>query len=206
MHSPPSGPPLEAVCAFHAALAELQGQHQQLTGFALAAAHKLGFSWSVLPFDEDTFEVIVRHSGGHEAKAIESSPAAAVEGLLGLFDLLADRPAPEPAPFQPSAGTGTAVAEAAASLAAATGGTVVEDEAEASARDPLDPLTDAEKAAAVAMVKAMDAEQRKAFTVAFRHAFRIGKEERTIIPTIQRFEHLDFIDRFTGEAAGLVRP
>jgi hypothetical protein len=96
-----------------------------------------------------------------------------------------------------------AATAAAESLAAATAGEVVPEPADRSAEDP---LTDAEKATAKAMIKGMAADQRKAFTIAFRHAFRVPAEQTAIAPLIVQFKHLDFIDRFTGEAAGLVRP
>jgi len=48
----------------------------------------------------------------------------------------------------------------------------------------------------------MTPEQRKAFTIAFRDAFRVDREERSITPLITEQRHLTFIDRFTVEAAG----
>jgi hypothetical protein len=93
------------------------------------------------------------------------------------------------------------VAEAAASLAAATGGAVVAD-ADGDQPDPATPLSDTERAAAVEMVKALSTEQRKVLTIAFRDAFRVPRAEKSIVPTIQQLRHLDFIDRFTVEAAG----
>jgi len=56
------------------------------------------------------------------------------------------------------------------------------------------------------MIKAMAAEQRRQFTIAFRHAFEVPASEKAIAPLFQQFQHLAFIDRFTIEAAGGVAP
>jgi len=115
----------------------------------------------------------------------------------------APAPKAEPAPAPASAPVADAATAAAESLAAATAGEVVPEAGDRSAEDP---LTDAEKVTAKAMIKGMAADQRKQFTIAFRHAFRVAPDQTAIAPLIVQFKHLDFIDRFTGEAAGLVRP
>jgi hypothetical protein len=56
------------------------------------------------------------------------------------------------------------------------------------------------------MVKAMDADQRKAFTISFRDAFRVDRSVKAIAPVIQQVQHLHFIDRFSIEAAGGLAP
>jgi len=56
------------------------------------------------------------------------------------------------------------------------------------------------------MIKAMPTEQRRTFSIAFRHAFEVPASERAIAPLFQQFQHLAFIDRFTIEAAGGVAP
>ena len=63
-------------------------------------------------------------------------------------------------------------------------------------------LDEQQKATAVSMCKAMDAATRKAFTIAFRDAFRVDRDQRSIIPLITELKHLEFIDRFSIEAAG----
>ena len=72
--------------------------------------------------------------------------------------------------------------------------------------DPATPLSDEQKAAALEMVKVMDAEQRKAFTISFRSAFSVPREVKAIAPLILQLQHLHFVDRFTVEAAGGVAP
>jgi hypothetical protein len=215
MHQPPLSTELalrafEADAAFSAALAQLQRQLPGLsTAAALAAANDAGFCWLFRPADDcGAVEAILRHSAGAEEKTFGDNPTGLILGLLGVLPLpQEDQPAdPEglpkthnPAPAPDPA----AVVEAAAeSLAAATGGAVVPDQG----RAPDDPLTDEEKAAAVQMVKEMDAALRKSFTISFRSAFRVPSSEKAIAPLLQQFKHLDFVDRFTGEAAGVPRP
>jgi hypothetical protein len=63
-------------------------------------------------------------------------------------------------------------------------------------------LTPEEIEAAVGMVKQMAPAQRKAFTIAYRVAFDVPATETRIATTITQVRHLQFIDRFTVEAAG----
>lgn len=213
----------EADAAFSASLASLQEQvANERAGIpaGLAFANQHGFSWLFRPSGDGLTEAVLRHSGGAEEKALGDDPAGLILGLLGLSALQRVQAA-EPENFmqethkaaevQPQPATGTLVLEAAQSLAAVTGGVVVEEQEDepagaAAGRAQGDPLTDDEKAAAVAMVKAMDAAQRKAFTIAFRHAFEVPAAERAIAPLITEWRHLEFVDRFTGEAAGVVVP
>ena len=121
-----------------------------------------------------------------EADAAIDAVEAAAGALLAL---------PTPSPAQ----------AAAESLAAATGGAVVE------APEPEElrlaaPLTDAQKSAAISMISSLSAEARKVFTIAFRDAFRIPREARTIAPLITEVRHLEFCDRWSIEAAGGVAP
>ncbi len=99
---------------------------------------------------------------------------------------------------------------AAESLAAATGGVVVLGPTEyvpdldvAEARPDLaGPLTDKQKKACVDGIKLLTAEQRKSFTIAFRDAFRVPREEKSIAPLITEVRHMEFCDRWAIEAAG----
>lgn len=223
MHSPPISTELalrafEADTLFSVSLAELQEQVATKrvgipSGLALANQH--GFSWLFRPASDGQTEAVLRHSGGAEEKALGDDPAGLILGLLGLSALQRIQAA-EPENFmqethkaaevQPQSGTGSAVLEAAQSLAVAPDGEIIEDEAKRPNRAQDDTLSDDEKAAAVAMIKVMDAAQRKAFTIAFRHAFEVPAAERAVAPLITQWRHLEFIDRFTGEAAGLVKP
>jgi hypothetical protein len=200
----------EADAAFSAALAQLQRQLPGLsTVAALGAANDAGFSWLFRPVEDGgAIEAILRHSAGSEEKAIGSDPAGLILGLLGVLQLEQEDQPADPEVMQEThkpaeAPDPAAVVDAAAeSLAAATSGAVVPEQG----RAPDDPLTPEEKAAAVAMVKAMTADERKAFTISFRSAFRVPSSEKAIAPLLQQFKHLDFVDRFTGEAAGVPRP
>ena len=217
MHPPPLSTELalrsfEADAAFSAALAQLQRHLPGLSpAAALTAANDAGFAWLFRPIDDGcAVEAILRHAAGAEEKAIGSDPQALVLGLLGVLNLPQAAQTSDPEDMQeahiPAQLAEPAPAEVAAeSLAAATGGAVVADP-EQPGRAPDDPLTDAEKAACVAMVKAMDAAQRKAFTIHFRNAFKVPSEEKAIAPLMVSFKHLDFVDRFTGEAAGVPKP
>ena len=218
MHSPPLSTELalrsfEADAAFSAALAQLQRQLPGLsTVAALGAANDAGFSWLFRPVDDGgAVEAILRHSAGSEEKAIGSDPAGLILGLLGVFQQEQAAQPAEPEDMQkthipaPAPEPAAAVEAAAESLAAATSGAVVANP-DQPGRAPDDPLTDAEKAACVAMVKQMDAAQRKAFAIHFRNAFKVPSEEKAIAPLMVEFRHLDFVDRFTGEAAGVPRP
>lgn len=63
-------------------------------------------------------------------------------------------------------------------------------------------LTDEEKAGAIAIIKAMAPEQRKAFSRAFRDTFNVPPEAKHVAPHITELQHLHFIDRYSVEAAG----
>jgi hypothetical protein len=218
-HSPPLPPDdLTARQRFYSSLSDLQ--EEVLTPAAtcgpdlralLVLAAEYGFCW----FDTGS-ELIVAHNGGHQIacsfppEAKVDSTGEAVAWALGLpLELIPARAEQPPAPVieviykEPAAPDPQPVAEE------------EEEEQEAAAPDPepetpgratTDLLTETERGAALAMVKAMTADQRKAFTLAFRHAFSVPREEKAIAPLIQQFQHLQFVDRFTGEAAGVVVP
>jgi hypothetical protein len=197
----------DADAAFSAALAQLQLQtHGQGAASVLAAANEAGFCWLFRPIDGEVTEAILRHSAGSEEKALGDDPLALILGLLGAFPLEQEAQPAEPdkkmrkahKPADPVA----AVDVAAESLAAATCGVVITEPG----RAPEDPLSDQEKAAAIQMIKEMDPSERKSFAISFRSAFKVPASEKAIAPLIVQFQHLDFVDRFTGEAAGLVRP
>lgn len=202
----------EADAQFSAALAQLQPQLLGVsTAAALVAANEAGFCWLFRPVDATTTEAVLRHAGGSEEKAIGYEPLPLLLGLLGVLDLPQEAQAADPEPAMQETHTPepepvSALDSAAESLAAATDGVVIKESAEAAARAADDPLSDEEKAAAVAMVKAMTVEQRKSFTIAFRHAFRVPSSEKAVAPLLVQFRHLEFVDRFTGEAAGVPKP
>lgn len=202
----------EADASFSAALAEFQSEVPPGT-HPIAAAREAtahGFSWLCRPTYDGMIEVRLRHCGGADAAAEGTCLVELLGGLLGV-PLQQEDQAAEPEstmrethqePATPAAVVVTEAAPdaeidaAAQSLAAATGGEVVE------LPDPNDLLDDQQKAVAVEAVKALDAEQRRAFTIAFRDCFRVPRTERSIIPSITKRAHLDFIDRFTVEAGG----
>ena len=223
-HAPP---PLSQT-AYYAALAALQAKLTPATtmpeALALLPAH--GFAWYLLPGDVD---------GGHElrlchaqcwnvstfANSLADLPLV-LAGLIGMPTVLLG-PAdpvddfddqqvaepqspptaePEPEPAAPAA----AVEVAAASLAEATDGTVVEDAEPEDPSHSTEPLSEADRATTLELVKAMTAEQRKAFTIAFRDAFSVPREARAVAPLITQERHRQFVCRFVDEAEGVPAP
>ena len=206
----------EADKAFSAALAAFQAQASDhgTTATLLESANAAGFCWLFRPANgsivqglNDATRVILRHVGGAEEAAVGHDPLRLLLDLLGGFlavtpqtaepELATADPEPDPAPPAPPA------AEVAAeSLAAATGGQVFE----LAEGDPATPLTDEQKATAVKMVSDLSPAQRKSFAIAFRDGFKVDKAKKSIVPCITELRHLEFIDRFTVEAAGGVAP
>ncbi len=215
----------------YAALAQLQAEYTATTTLAdaLALMPAYGLSWYVyLAGDEN--ELRLSHSSGGDLLLFYDFPLTlelCLSGLIGLRSVVlpvapepasepapepapepasepATEPAPEPAPVAPSAPGPDAIEAAAESLAAATAGQVIPEPT--TEPDPETPLTDEQKASAVEMVKQMTAEQRKAFTIAFRDAYNVPREARAVAPYILQLKHLHFVDRFTVEAAGGVAP
>jgi hypothetical protein len=227
MTSPPTTP-LAATQSFAAALCLFQAQAADhgATASLLASAHEFGFSWFSRPAtDALGTQVVLCHVSGATHFAHGDQPAQLLLGLLGggFSDLYAvtiedpaqpaepgpepiaappepkpdPEPKPEPKPEPPAAQV------AAESLAAATGGTVFE----LAEGDPdLTQLTDDMKAQAKQMVAELTAHQRKSFAIAFRNAFNVDKEEKSIIPLITQIRHAKFINDFTIEANGGVAP
>jgi len=215
MTAPPTTQ-LEADQAFAAAFCRFQAQagDHDTTADLLASAHEHGFSWFSRPAPEAiATQVVLRHVGGSAFDAIGDDPAQLLLGLLGEMEgpiwtgqpaapdpePSAAPPAPQPDPIPPAQPEPPAAQCAAESLAAATGGAVFE----LAEGDPaLTLLTDDQKAMAKQMVAELTAQQRKSFAIAFRNAFNVGKEEKSIIPLITQIRHAKFINDFTIEANG----
>lgn len=128
--------------------------------------------------------------------------ARLLAGLLGIPVLELDHSSePEPAPVVISLPVQQQpMTEPAAELTAEA-----DAETPAAAQPGLDicrSLTEEEKATAIAMVKAMSPDQRRAFTKAFREEFEVPPDAKQISPFIQELRHLHFCDRYTVEAAG----
>jgi hypothetical protein len=220
----------EADAALSAALAKFQKDPPtgSITEEARRAAGH-GLSWFCRPSEPGFVEVRLRHAGGAELSAEGTNPADLLAGLLGLdpeaTSVAAAAQASEseqeeatPTPdcaglsytCDPASDTGPHVEldatpspaqVAAESLAAATSGTVVEEEPD-DLPNPAEPLTDAEKALAVKMISSLSAEQRKSFTISFRDAFKVPREAKAIAPLITQRRHLRFCDDWSIEAAG----
>jgi len=190
----------------HAALAALQAQLTPKTtlleAVALLPAH--GLAWHVKPDEEESGHIVaLTHAGGDQLLTYAKSLSAGLAGLIGLPAVLAQPKPASPEPLAPPAPSPAATA--AESLAEATAGDVVAAEGFEPAEpapDPTTPLSDEQRAVAVEMVRQLTPDQRKAFTIAYRDAFRVDRAEKSIIPTITELRHLQFIDRFTVEANG----
>jgi hypothetical protein len=195
----------EADVAFSTALAEFQAAApvgvDPISAARDAARH--GFSWFCRPSEPGFIEVRLRHSGGADVGADGTSIPELLAGLLGLVWPVQNQvaePEPEPEPAPAATAQPEPVHVAAESLAAATSGVVVNEP------DPTTPLTADQKAAAVGMIKALSADQRQSFTIAFRDCFRVDRSVKAIAPVIQQLQHLHFCDRWTIENAGGVAP
>jgi len=224
----------DADAALSAALAEFQKAPREqsvLDDAARAAAH--GFAWFARPSETGFFQVVLRHKAGAEISADGEYITATLAGLLGhplahdvailaapltAEPLAVDAQASEPDKICNLRITATPALQLAAvparspaqlaaeSLAAATGGAVVTEAAADREPDAGQPLTDEQKAVCVEMIKALSADQRKAFTIAFRDAFRVPREAKAIAPLITEVRHMEFCDRWSVEASGGVAP
>ena len=195
----------DADAALSAALAEFQAEPPADSIIAAAQrAAAFGLSWFTRPSEFGLVEVRLRHRGGAEIGAEGESIPDLLVGLLGhpLAQNLAAFAAPSP------------TQAAAESLAAATGGAVVTEPSETEPSeyvpDPDEdeqarlagPLTDEQKAVCVGMIRALTTDQRRAFTIAFRDAFKVPREAKAIAPLITEGRHMEFCDRWTIEAGG----
>ena len=190
----------EADQAFSTALAAVQASFKPgLSPIEAArAANAHGFAWLSRPCDDDPalVQVCLRHQGGAETAAVGENIAQLLAGLLGIaLQPAAQTSEPEGGGTEDAPVVCPAVRPAAPATPKPE---PLEDQPEPAAQ----LLDEQQKATAVSMCKAMDATTRKAFTIAFRDAFRVDRDQRSIIPLITELKHLEFIDRFSIEAAG----
>jgi hypothetical protein len=191
----PSEPGFFEVRLRHAGGAEISAEGESITALlAGLLGHPLAHDVAIVaaqaaePEQEDGALSPATRAALAEADAAIDAVEAAAGALLAL---------PTPSPAQ----------AAAESLAAATGGAVVEEEPDDAERLRLAaPLTADQKAVCVAMITSLIPEARKTFTIAFRDAFRVPREARTIAPLITEVRHMEFCDRWSIEAAGGVAP
>lgn len=190
----------EADQAFSTALAAVQASFKPgLSPIEAArAANAHGFAWLSRPCDDDPalVQVCLRHQGGAETAAVGENIAQLLAGLLGI----ALQPAVQTS--EPEGGTDDAPLVCPAVRPATPEPEPQPEPIEEHSEPAAQLLDEQQKATAVSMCKAMDAATRKAFTIAFRDAFRVDRDQRSIIPLITELKHLEFIDRFSIEAAG----
>lgn len=206
----------EAECAFNAALAQFQAQVQPINDLSLPAvlaaanpAFEEGFCY-LIRHQGSAVEVALRHKGGAEEVSevpgmslVDADLALVLACLLGIPVLESDQvcepdlvredlvsgAVPEQAAVEAPAGEPDLIGpDSPVDLPAANPGTAV--------------LTPEQHSTALAMIKQMEAPARKAFQIAFRNAFDLDRNVTRITPHITQVRHLEFIDRFTIEAAG----
>jgi hypothetical protein len=226
----------DADAALSAALAEFQKgpREESLVADARRAAEH-GFAWYARPSEVAAFQVVLCHKGGAMTNADGQSISALLAGLLGhplahdVVTLAAQASEPEPRDLAveafnadpafarinciPDTAAPSPAQAAAESLAAATGGAgaigpseYVPDPDETERQRLAVPLTDEQKAVCIEMIKVLSADQRKAFTIAFRDAFLVPRQAKSIAPLITEVRHMEFCDRWSIEAAGGVAP
>lgn len=217
----------DAEIEFNEALSDFQAANLPLELPAaefLRAANRAGFSWSIRSDAGGCSALALMHDGGAEitTTAPEGQLLRSLLSLLGALPMPAAEASPQPAESEPVAEPAAGASPldvynaardgiirnavvaaidatvAAQSLAAGTDGAVAAEPAS----DPITPLTAEQQATAVAMVGAMSQAERKAFSVAFRNAFNVPRSVVSLVPLITERQHLEFVDRFTTEAAG----
>ena len=225
--SRPSEPGFAEVWLRHAGGAEISAEGESVTALlAGLLGHYLAQDIGVIAAAQDVepeqekitvSEVQALADALAGVRVTRFSPAQVEAAVSEVLD-----PQPQPvtgamvaAPLAAAAGESLAAAvaalppspaqTAAESLAAATGGAVVTEPSEY-VPDPNESLTDASKTACVNMIKALTSEQRKSFTIAFRHEFKVDREAKTITPLITQMRHWDFCERWRIEATGGVAP
>jgi hypothetical protein len=218
----------QADCQFNAALSRFQALGATVPELSLAAIVKAaqpafedGFCYLVRQ-DPDTIEVVLRHAHGAEEVSIADattlcSPALLLAGLLGIaVEPVGQAPEADEHDDQSTQVQSELYADDASPVSPAAPAEPIKPEA-AAEPDLMGPdspadlpgdhptlraLTPEEIEAGVGMVKQMAPAQRKAFTIAYRVAFDVPATETRIATTITQVRHLQFIDRFTVEAAG----
>jgi len=214
----------EADCQFNAALARFQALGITVPELSLPAVVRAsqpafddGFCWSVRQ-DLEITEVTLRHKHGAEQISVADtaticSPGPLLAGLLGIPVETAGQPVePEQHIDEPTKVQPEPSADVQSPVSPDAPVEPIKPEPDLMGPDsPADmpgdhptlrALTPEEIEAAVGMVKVMQPAQRKAFTIAFRNAFDVPDTVTRIASEIKQVRHLQFIDRFTVEAAG----
>jgi hypothetical protein len=200
----------EADARFSTALSAFQAQSHGVSGLAalLANANANGFSWIIKPkkeADDFQWQVSLRHAEGAEESAYGNEPESLLLYLLG-FPLVSTAQASDAEKLQNTHGPQDLKQEPAPEPLEVVMAPAAEPAPDAPVAGPKTLLTEEQRATALEMVKVMNGEQRKAFTISFRSAFNVPRDAKTIAPLIQELQHLHFVDRFTVEAAGGVAP
>jgi len=223
--SPPSAATrhLDSQAAFAALLSEFQADAAHLQPVlprlpdVLAAAlpaFQLGFSYSS-SFWNGELTVTLQHGctetasrSGALTSSYTETAARLLAGLLGI-PLVEGAPEPEaemvaaaPAVVHPIDAAPAAEAPAPAPAAAEPPAPPAPALAVVPPADIHRPLSESERESAIGMIRTMPVDVRKAFSRVFREEFQVPAEAKQVAPFISELRHLQFIDRFTVEAAG----
>lgn len=223
--SPPSAATrhLDSQAAFAALLSEFQADAAHLQPVlprlpdVLAAAlpaFQLGFSYSS-SFWNGELTVTLQHGctetasrSGALTSSYTETAARLLAGLLGI-PLVEGAPAPEsemvataPAVVHPIDAAPAAEAPAPAPAAAEPPAPPAPALAVVPPADIHRPLSESERESAIGMIRTMPVDVRKAFSRVFREEFQVPAEAKQVAPFICELRHLQFVDRFTVEAAG----
>jgi hypothetical protein len=203
----------DAECSFNAALARFQANVQPISSPSLCnvlqaakAAFDDGFCYLIRQ-QGSSLEVALRHKDGAEeishALQGDADPALLLASLLGIPVGSSSQDS------EPDLGSTVTVSvgvadQTPAPVAAGQPDLIGPDSPVElpTAAPGLAVLTPEQHETALAMIKQMEPAARKAFQIAFRNAFDLDRNVTRITPHITQLRHLEFIDRFTVEAAG----
>lgn len=176
---------------------------------AMAGAFELGFAYTYKAASEG-LAVTVHHASGWDMETIASGVDCLGLVLTGLLGIRIDGSA-QAAQLQQAASPEVsedleALIQEADGHAAALAEVMAEEEPEAIERpepqlppEKVVPLSDSDRTTCLAMLKALEPDQRREFTIQFRDHFKVPRESRTISPFVTQQQHKDFIQAFVDE-------
>lgn len=182
---------------------------------AMDLAFELGFAYSCKS-TSNGLDVTLHHSSGWDMSGFDSQEdeqalGSVLAGLLGIRiaeKVQAAQPE-QAAHTTPSAELEAIIKEAEGlQAAAAVAASAVDDPVDLIGEgmpdhpvpaEKLQVLSESDRNTCLAMLKALPADARKTFTVAFRDHFNVPRESRTISPFVTQEQHKDFIQNFVDE-------
>lgn len=196
------------LAAFQAAQPTAKSLHLSDVLEAIRPATAMGFAWAIKREGAD-LTVVLMHRGGWDLQSTAAAQGADEADIAQmLLDLLGVPVATKAAAPQPQLLAKGVNLRASAGAAAEPSPPELSDFA-----DDLDdelapepeapplgaPLNQSDINTCLAMLKALPADARKSFTIAFRSHFQVPREERTISRFITDESHKAFIQSFVNE-------